>query len=584
MSTDTGGKKSWAEHLGSSLSPGLEQNILEVVLDKEKRGPFAVSEEECVRMMTKLGIDVRPGGQVEGVQICPSGRGIIFITMCKEVDLSQFCRYEALEVTSSGIWSSRVKPAGKREVVVTLRGVHPNTRDTVVISYLSRFGRMVTTKVVHEVYGAGPLKGLKNGNRSYKMEIKPGNNIGSFHIIEGQKVSVRYSGQLQTCGRCHNVPSQCMGNGFAKDCEAKGGIRVEFTDYIKDLWKRIGYSPKNDELDNHLIENAEEAIKVGEAFTPVKFPAKSGEKYGGVVITQFPKGMDNGKILEFLCRCSLPENKKDDVKVKDNGKVIIKNLSSKESSLLIEAIHGQTHFDRRMFCNGLIPLTPEKPEENSTRVGQSGIPSGELVSQVVGLEHAEADRVERQEVQGAVVGQLNTDEAVNDQLADQGVVAGGVGGQGEPGDTAGSHAGQAVPVVNGSQGRTSDWSTEFPDNMFFRSSDDVVRRHSISLTNRTPPRTSIAADILGSSKPFQRTKLAVEELKDLAEKLSDFNSCISDSGDSTSSKAEQTDDEKPTPWKTMNEKKRYKKNKRKHSTTPNKDQFLKKSVLESCPL
>ena len=203
MSSDTGGigRKSWAERLGSSLPPGLEQNILEVVLDKEKKGPFAVTEEECVRMMTKLGIDMRPGMQVEGVQICPSGRGIILITMCKGVDLNQFSRYEAMEVTSSGIWSSMVKPAGKRDVVVTLRGIHPNTRDTVVISYLGRFGRIVTTKVVHEVYGSGPLRGMKNGNRSYKMEIKPGNNIGSYHIIEGQKVSVRYSGQLQTCGR-----------------------------------------------------------------------------------------------------------------------------------------------------------------------------------------------------------------------------------------------------------------------------------------------------------------------------------------------------------------------------------------------
>ena len=88
-----------------------------------------------------------------------------------------------------------VKPAGKREVVVSLRGLNPNTRDTAVMSYLSRFGKMVTNKVVHVVYGTGPQKGLKNGNRSYKMEIKPGDNIGSYHVIDGQKGSVRYPGQ-----------------------------------------------------------------------------------------------------------------------------------------------------------------------------------------------------------------------------------------------------------------------------------------------------------------------------------------------------------------------------------------------------
>ena len=371
MSADTGGggkaRRSWAEHLGSTLPPGLEQNILEVLLDKEKRGPFVVTEHECVRMMTKLGIDPRPGGHVQGVQICPSGRGIIYITMQKNIDLNQFCRFEAFEITSSGIRSIMVKPS---DVVVTLRGLHPNTRDTVVMNYLGKFGRIITTKVVHEVYSTGPLVGLKNGNRSYKMEIQPGDNIGSFHVIEGQKVSVRYPGQLQTCGRCHNVPSQCRGSGIAKVCEAKGGIRVEFTDYIKELWRKIGYSPREDELDNQLNDEIENTTKVGEAFTPVKIPSEDSDKYAGVVITQFPRGMDNGEVLEFLCRCSLPDEKKEEVIIKDNGKVTIKNLTSEESSHLIEAIHGKVHFDRRMFCNGFIPLTPTKSGQNQEVIEQ----------------------------------------------------------------------------------------------------------------------------------------------------------------------------------------------------------------------
>ena len=47
-------QRSWAELLGDSLSPGLEKNILEVVLDKEKRGAYIVSEQDCVRMMGKI--------------------------------------------------------------------------------------------------------------------------------------------------------------------------------------------------------------------------------------------------------------------------------------------------------------------------------------------------------------------------------------------------------------------------------------------------------------------------------------------------------------------------------------------------
>lgn len=49
--------------------------------------------------------------------------------MKKNIDLQQFCRYDAFEVTSSGIRSTMVKPVGKKEVVVTLRGVHPNSHE-----------------------------------------------------------------------------------------------------------------------------------------------------------------------------------------------------------------------------------------------------------------------------------------------------------------------------------------------------------------------------------------------------------------------------------------------------------------------
>ena len=353
MSAETGGDgrwtgsggRSWAELLGSSLSPGLEKNILEVVFEKDRRGGFLVSDEECVRMMGKLGIDQRFGGQVEGVEICPNGRGVILITMKKNIDLQQFCRYDAFEVTSSGIRSTMVKPVGKKEVVVTLRGVHPNSRDTVVMNYLSKFGKMVTNKVVHEVFGTGPLKGLKNGNRSYKIEIKPGDNIGSYHVIDGQKVSLRYSGQQQTCGRCHQTPNQCIGRGIARECDAKGGLKIEFSDYIKELWAEIGYSPNSADLNASLNAEEDEIEQVGGVFTPAKAPVRDGQTYVGVVVSRFPKGIDHGQIMEFLCRCSLPEEKKGAVLIKDNGKVTIKNLSNDESDLLIDAIHGKIHFE-----------------------------------------------------------------------------------------------------------------------------------------------------------------------------------------------------------------------------------------------
>ena len=197
---------SWAQLLGSSLPSNWEKNVLEIILQKDGPGAFVVSDEDCARLMKKLGLDQRPGVHVEAVQICPNGRGIILITLKKEVPIENYCRYDIIEVTASGTRAVLVKPAGKREIIVTMKGIHPNTRDDCVTDYISKFGRLVSTKAVHGVYRDGPLKGLKNGDRSFKVEFTPTENMGTYHVIDGHKVTVRYPGQQQTCARCHGTP------------------------------------------------------------------------------------------------------------------------------------------------------------------------------------------------------------------------------------------------------------------------------------------------------------------------------------------------------------------------------------------
>ena len=58
--------------------------------------------------------------------------------------------------------------------------------------------------------GDGPLKGFRNGDRMYKMEIKRNTNLGTYHVIDGQRVTARYPGQQQTCARglVHSRPVQ----------------------------------------------------------------------------------------------------------------------------------------------------------------------------------------------------------------------------------------------------------------------------------------------------------------------------------------------------------------------------------------
>ena len=186
-----GQKKSWADILGSSLPTEWCKNVLEVTLVKDSKGPFQVSDDECANFMRKIGLNVQ-NGQVEAVQICPNGRGIIFLTLKRGEPLENYYIGDVIEVTSTGIRAIDVKPAGKKEIIVTLRGLHPNTKDEGVIAYLSKFGKVVTTRVIYCTYSEGPLKGLKNGDRSYKMELKVNENIGTYHVLHGTKITLRY--------------------------------------------------------------------------------------------------------------------------------------------------------------------------------------------------------------------------------------------------------------------------------------------------------------------------------------------------------------------------------------------------------
>ena len=164
---------SWADVLGSSLPTEWQKNAMEVTLVKDGKGAFIVSEVECAHFLQKIGLNVQ-NGQVEAVQICPNGRGIIFVTLRRGEQLDKFYLNDVIEVTSSWVKAIDVKPAGKKEVIVTLRGLHPNTKDEGVIAYLAKFGKVITTKVIHCNYNEGPLKGLTNSDRSYKMGPKSG--------------------------------------------------------------------------------------------------------------------------------------------------------------------------------------------------------------------------------------------------------------------------------------------------------------------------------------------------------------------------------------------------------------------------
>ena len=182
----------------------------------------------------------------------------MFITLHSTVDINRFLFKNESYVVKEGIKTSHIRPAGKKEISVFISGLHPNTKDQAAIKYLSAHGKVSTTdKVVHHVYpglpGSSILAGKLNGDRSYMVEVmKP---MGSFHIIEGQKVFIRYRGQLKSCARCHKIMLDCPGKGVAKDCT---GDRVLLSAHMEQHWQDVGFVP-----DTGLINEVDEEPVVG---------------------------------------------------------------------------------------------------------------------------------------------------------------------------------------------------------------------------------------------------------------------------------------------------------------------------------
>ena len=645
---------SWAEMLSRNLPTSWNKNVLEIILEKDEPGSFQVSDIDCARVMKKIGLDQRPGVHVDAIQICPNGRGIIMITLKKEVPVEQFCRHDVFEVNDKGIRAVNIKPAGKREVVVHVKSIHPNTRDDGVIDYLGKFGKVVANKVIYGVFGDGPLKGFRNGDRSYKMEVKPGMNIGTYHVLDGQKVTIRYPGQLQTCARCHETARTCRGNGMARRCEAEGGQKVDLSDHILKLWKEIGYSPENVELadlnndDDH--ENDPNPIQQeGGKFTPPKVPTADPEKFAGVSIKTFAKDTDQCEIIELLIASGLPVTKMDEILIRPNGTVTVKNLTSSVCNSLICALHSQKHLGRKLYCNGIIPFTPEKlpdrdplpctiagstttqqstptsvnviamtrapttsptssptanpkqphmpilsptpklnpvPSSNSPTTNAPGLLDNVILSPIVptvppsNMSSTNAlgyiDNVNLSSIVSPTPAMVTPTQVYSGPLSSTHVTNAAIVTSPE---SPFQPPNQSLMDI----GTSTDIQQFVEDHQMKLADAEFVRRHSLSL--RSPTSGSLAADILQTSSVtpnFLRAKSLLSEVKEMAARLSDFESCHSSSEDDLDDVVvgNDTGDEG---FKTMNDKKRYWKNKRKNSTTPSKDSFVKKLNQNTSP-
>ena len=213
------------------------------------------------------------------------------------------------------------------------------------------------------------------------------------------------------------------------------------------------------------------------------------------------------------------------------------------------SIHGKRHFSKKLLCNGIKPLTPEKTESKAASEGtvSSGISENSPDKQASNNEDENSTAAEVGKPLPHSPDILPVHENVKplplNQLAED-------------------QAQEFTPANTGSQ---FVWPV-FSDN------NKVVRRHSISLTDRTPPPGSLAADILNlnlPTLPMKNSSKLMASIKDLRETLSDFNSCIESSGGSSSENEAEIN------------KGGTGKKKRKRQKTPGKEYFLKKPNLEA---
>ena len=311
-------RMSYADRLKTNVKydQRLKRNVLEIEIEKLDKDNDMVLDQTCVaRLLRSVGMNAQT--QLKGYQVL-YGRAVTLSVWCVPgVDLEKFCRAETIQVTR-GVWTKNIRPAGRRDVIVTVSGLDFNTPDSLVQGYLEKFGgNLVSQEVIYARHGDGPLKGAFNGERKYNIEFPDtARPMGTFHFLDGAKVKIFYRGNTKTCGRCHKVAAICQGCGYAKDCERSGGQRVDLAQHMRPLWQEINFAPTTFELpaqaeqednQNEAVNGRDEGDRVISEDTTfrrnIERPEMTEEdikKVVGIQIRNLPPTLSDDNLVEFL--------------------------------------------------------------------------------------------------------------------------------------------------------------------------------------------------------------------------------------------------------------------------------------------
>ena len=152
---------------------------------------------------------------------------------------------------------------------VTFLNVPKYVPDEELVHFCSTLGVVKDPTVYYGKHQGGRLNGLKNGSRWIEAEIIPGRRVINFIWLEGprgcdssSRITVTYgSGREKQCGHCLRTGQEgCPGQGKAKICREKNGVRASADEYMKKLEENHGYKT----LKSSYIESLSSEMPVSE--------------------------------------------------------------------------------------------------------------------------------------------------------------------------------------------------------------------------------------------------------------------------------------------------------------------------------
>ena len=197
------------------------------------------------------------------------------------------------------------------------------------------------------------------------MEVQK--EFGSYHIIDGEKVSIRYRGQTRTCARCHQGVSQCPGSGLAKDCEAD---RVLLSTHMKEHWDKIGYKPEVPDSED-VDEEQEPPIQLGRQSSPPPVPVtprpEMAAKYNQVSIRGVDKDVTDEEIGKVI-QDNLQQTTEMEISIERtrNGNITISDIDSATCQNIVTLFSGSTHFGKQTAATPIVSTTPEKSQTSES--------------------------------------------------------------------------------------------------------------------------------------------------------------------------------------------------------------------------